>query len=166
VARVGNAVLYRLDGKPVRLTQTSTGVNGTDGWMGTDASYTRYDVAPTVRGVVKVTFSRQGACFPQLGPVRVSVKVGPVIVDKNDQPAIGRVTERREGMLAKCGIESLVVPVPLVPWRAEAKVDSTFVPNALDSNQGDRRELGAQVAFEFVPCPASGARAAARGACG
>lgn len=150
VTRVGNAVLYRLGGKPVRLTQTSTGISP-DGWMSTDSTYTRYDVDPRGRGFVKVTFSRQGACFPQLEAVRVSVRVGPVIVDENDQPAIGEVTGRDEGRLGACKIEPLVVRVPPVPWRAEAKVDSTFVPNELDSNQGDRRELGAVVSYEFIP---------------
>jgi hypothetical protein len=150
VTRVGNATLYRLGGAPVRLTQTATGVSP-DGWMGLNATYTRYDVDPRVRGFVKVIFSRQAACFPQLEAVRVSVRVGPVIVDKNDQPGIGVVTGRGEGMLAPCAIEPILVRVPPVPWRVEANVDSTFVPNRLDASLGDRRELGAIVSFEFVP---------------
>lgn len=149
VTQVGTAVLYRLDGQPVRLAHTATGV-APDGWMARSATYTQYDVDPGVRGFLKVTFSRQGACFPQLERVRVSVAVGPVVVDANDQPAIREATARREGMLAPCQITPLVVRVPPGPWRAEAAVDSVFVPNELDERLGDRRELGAVVSFELI----------------
>ena len=44
VTTVGGADLYRLEGKPVRLTQTTSGLVW-DGWMGTEATYTRYAVA-------------------------------------------------------------------------------------------------------------------------
>jgi hypothetical protein len=81
----------------------------------------------------------------------VSARVGPVEVNSSNQPAIGRVTAQREGELAACQVEPLLVPVPPGPWRVEAEVDETFVPNELDSNQGDRRELGAVVSFRFVP---------------
>ena len=150
VTKVGGAVLYRLAGKPVRLTQTTAGISP-DGWMGEEASYTHYAVDPDVRGFVKVSFSRQGACFPQLEPARVAVRVGPVVVDADDQPAIGRVTARTEGRLGACQVTPLLVPVPARPWRAEASVSPTFVPHELDSNLGDRRALGAVVSFEFVP---------------
>jgi hypothetical protein len=150
VTTVGGAVLYRLGGRPVRLTQTTTGVSP-DGWMSKEASYTQYAVDKGLSGHVLVSFSRQGACFPQLEPVRVSARVGPVVVNRFDQPAIGRVTARLEGELAPCTVKPLLVPVPSGPWRVEAAVDETFVPNALDSNQGDRRELGAQVSFKLVP---------------
>ena len=150
VTTVGGADLYRLDGEPVRLTQTTAGVSP-DGWMSNLATYTRYAVEPGVRGFAKVSFSRQGACFPQLEPTRVSVKVGPVAVNDDDQPSIGRVTGRASGSLRPCQVTPLLVPVPDGPWRAEATVDETFVPHELDPNLGDARNLGAVVSFEFVP---------------
>jgi len=61
------------------------------------------------------------------------------------------VTARAEGRLAPCQVEPLLVPVPSGPWRVEAEVEQTFVPNQLDSNQGDRRELGAVLSFKLVP---------------
>ena len=149
VAEVGGAVLYRLRGDPVRLIETTTGISP-DGWMGEQASYTRYAEDPDI-GTVKVSFSRQGACFPQLEGVRVRIRIGPVAIDADDQPAIERMTATAAGMLAPCGVEPLVVPVPAGPWRVEASVAETFVPNELDSNQGDRRALGAVVSFERVP---------------
>ena len=150
VATVGTAVLYRLGGRPVRLTRTTTGISP-DGWMSREASYTQYAVDPGSSGYVLVSFSRQGACFPQLEPVLVSARVGPVEVNQFDQPAIGRVTARVEGRLAPCQVRPLLLPVPSGPWRVEAEVAETFVPNTLDSSQGDRRELGAVVSFKLVP---------------
>lgn len=150
VTTVGGAVLYRLDGQPVRLAQTTAGI-APDGWMGEHASYTRYAVEADPRGFVKVNFSRQGACFPNLEPTRVSVRVGPVAVGPARQPTIDHVTGRASGELAPCQLTPLLVPVPSVAWRAEATVAETFVPNELDPNQGDRRQLGAVVTFEFVP---------------
>lgn len=150
VTSVGGAVLYRLDGRPVRLAQTTSGISP-DGWMSERASYTRYAVGMDERGFVKVSFSRQGACFPNLEPVRVSVRVGPVVVGAGRQPTIGRVTGRASGELGPCQLTPLLVPVPPVAWRVEARVSATFVPNELDPNLGDRRQLGAIVSFEFVP---------------
>ena len=149
VTRVGGAVLYRLEGEPVRLTETTAGISP-DGWMGAEATYTRYDVDPAI-GTVKVTFSRQGACFPQLQETDVSVRIGPVAVGRDDQPTIARVTSQARGALPACGVLPLVVPVPSGSWRVEARVAETFVPNELDPNQGDRRELGAVVSFERLP---------------
>jgi hypothetical protein len=149
VAVVGGAVLYRLGGQPVRLVQNVAGVSP-DGWMGAEASYTRYAVDPD-DGYVKVTLSRQGACFPQLGPVRVRARIGPVVVTEFDQPGIGRVTATREGTLEPCGVAPLLVPVPPQPWRVEVEVAETFVPRELDPAQGDVRALGAVVGFEVVP---------------
>jgi len=149
VAAVGGYIVHRVGGRPVRLRETTTGV-AADGWMGASASYTRYDLAGVERGFVKVILSRVGACFPQLEPSTAEVKVGPVVVDELDQPAIGTVTAQARGQVHACQPNPLLLPVPGVPWRVEVTVDPTFVPNELDANQGDRRELGAVVAFELV----------------
>jgi hypothetical protein len=146
VTTVGGADLYKVGGKPVRLRNTTTGVSP-DGWMGKSASYTRYD-AQGRSGFVTIRFSREGACNPEkLKPVRVTARVGPVVVDSNDQPAIGAVTDHAAGMLAPCVIEGLSLRLPDGPWRVEATVADTFVPQEIDANSGDRRELGAVVSF-------------------
>ncbi len=150
VTRVGDYVVYRLGGKPVRLRETTTGVSG-DGWMGEEASYTRYGVAGDPKGFVLVSLSREAACFPQLEPVRVSARVGPVVVDKNDQPAIGETTATREDDLPACKATGLLLPVPKGPWRVEVSAADTFVPRDLDSNSPDARALGAKVTFGLVP---------------
>ena len=147
VATVGGADLYKVGGEPVRLRNTTTGISP-DGWMGKQASYTRYD-ADGRSGFVTIRFSRVGACAPdKLKPVRVTARVGPVVVDENDQPAIGKVTDRAEGILSPCVIEGLLLRVPNQSWRVEATVEDTFVPAEIDPNSGDRRELGAVVSFE------------------
>ena len=148
VETVGDYVLYRLGGEPVRLRETTTGVQA-DGWMSAEASYTRYDVAKRPR-FVKVSLSRERACFPNLGPATGVVTVGVVGVNEFDQPGIARVTGREEVSIDACALSPVVLPVPAEPWRVEVSVDPTFVPNELDSNQGDRRPLGAVVSFEAI----------------
>jgi len=147
VTTVGDYVVYRLGGSPVRLRQASTGI-AADGWMSSQASYTLYDVESRGRGYVKVTLSRQGACFPQLEPAGALVAVGPVGVNEFDQPGIARVTAQREVKVNACEPNPVVLPVPPRPWRVEISLSPTFVPRELDPSQGDARELGAVVGFE------------------
>jgi hypothetical protein len=130
----------------VRLREATSGVQA-DGWMSTEASYTRYDVEDLPR-LVKVTLSRQGACFPELEPARAVVRVGPVGVNEFDQPGIARETQREEVLVHACQPNPVVLRVPSEPWRVEVTVDPTFVPNELDPSLGDRRQLGAVVSFE------------------
>lgn len=148
VTRAGGAVLYHLGGRPVRLVQTTSGV-APDGWIGREASFTRYAVEGR-SGFVTVRFSREGACAPdKLKPVRVIARVGPVVVDENDQPALGSVSDQAVGTLAPCVVEGLSLRVPNRPWRVEVTVSDTFVPAEIDTNSGDRRELGAVVSFQI-----------------
>ncbi len=150
VTTVGDYVLYRLGGEPVRLREATAGVQA-DGWMGSEASYTRYDVeALPPRGYVKVSLSREAACFPQLKPAKGVVTIGVVGVNEFDQPGIARVTGRREVPVHPCQPNPVVLPVPAEPWRVEVTVDPTFVPHELDPAIGDRRPLGAKPFFEFV----------------
>jgi hypothetical protein len=150
VTTVGDYIVYRLGGKPVRLRETSAGV-AADGWIGSTASYTRYDVAGLGRGFVKVVLSREAACFPQLKPAKGTVTVGPVVVDKFDQPGIGTVTARRTVQVFACQPNPVLLPVPGRPWRVEVTLDPTFVPRKLDPNSPDARQLGAKVTFGFQP---------------
>jgi hypothetical protein len=150
VTTVGDYVVYRLRGQPVRLTQASSGIDG-DGWMHERATYTRYAAEQDPKGFVLVRLSREASCYPQLKPVHVSARVGPVVVSDSDQPVIGKVTATREGELVACKATGLLLPVPDGPWHVEATVSDTFVPRELDSNSPDTRALGAKVSFELVP---------------
>lgn len=147
VTTVADYVVYRLGGQPVRLREATAGV-AADGWMSSEASYTRYDVEGQGRGFVKVTLSRQAACFPQLEPADATVRVGSVGVNRFDQPGIARLTEVRRVKVRKCEPNPVVLRIPAGPWRVEVSLSPTFVPNELDPSLGDRRELGAVVSFE------------------
>jgi hypothetical protein len=150
VTTVGDYVVFRLGGKPVQLRETTAGIGG-DGWMGAEASYTRYDVSGLGRGFVKVVLSRGAACFEQLEPALATVKVGPVVVSKSDQPGIGTVTASRTVPVFACQPNPVVLRVPRAPWRVEVTIDPTFVPRELDPNLPDTRHLGAVATFEFQP---------------
>ena len=150
VTTVGGAVLYRLGGKPVRLTQTTTGVSS-DGWMANEATYTRYDVARDGPGFVKVRLSREAWCSDKDIPSIATVIVGPVGVNRHDQPDIVRVTDRRQARITACSAPVVYLRVPNKPWRVEVTVDKTFVPHELDPNIGESRQLSARPTFEFVP---------------
>jgi hypothetical protein len=150
VTTVGGAVLYYLGGKPVRLTQTTTGISR-DGWMSKEATYTRYDVARDAPGFVKVRLSREAWCSDKDVPATATVRVGPVGVNSHDQPDIVRVTDRGKALITACSAPIVYLRVPNAPWRVEVTVDKTFVPHELDPNVSENRQLSARPTFEFVP---------------
>ena len=79
------------------------------------------------------------------------MSIGPVAIDRAEQPSIGRVTERRTVRVSACQPNPVILRMPRVPWRVEVTVDPPFVPRELDPNQPDARRLGAKIAFAFVP---------------
>lgn len=146
---VGILQLYRLDG-PLKLESAQSGVLG-DGWMSSSASFTQYSApAGGARGFVKVLLSRSGWCGPDV-PGRVTVRIGDIAV-KRHQPAIGRVTATKRGVLHACKGLPFLIPVR-VPFRVEVRISPTFSPAELDERLSDSRQLGAQPSFEFIPLP-------------
>jgi hypothetical protein len=146
---VGEYTLYRLDGAPPRLRTASTGIYP-DGWMGATSSYTQYDVPPGETGRLEVVLSRSSWCGKDIRSVAV-VRVGPVTKTESLQPAIGRVTAEGSTVLHSCQSNTVVVPTPPLPWRAEVTIAPTFSPAAIDPRLGDPRELGAVVGYKYVP---------------
>jgi hypothetical protein len=143
----GGMTLFRTE-PPLRLRFAQTGVYP-DGWMGARAAYSQY--APDEgksRGFARVTLSRQGWCGKDI-PGRITVKLGPVVV-RNKQPALGRVTQVRRGVLHSCESKTFVIPA-VVPYRVEVSISPTFSPFEINPALGDSRELGAQVSFGFIP---------------
>jgi hypothetical protein len=134
--------------QPVRLHSAQNGVFP-DGWMGEHASFSQY--APekgTSRGFAKIVLSRQGACGGGIPTADVTVRIGPVaVVDK--QPGFERVDETFHRKLEPCGLTQIVTRAT-VPYHVELDVSPTFVPDEVGGG-GDRRELGAQVGFDFLP---------------
>jgi hypothetical protein len=136
---------------PVRFRYAQNGVS-TDGWMGEHASYSQY--APdegVTRGFARIALSRTGACGENIPTANVVVRVGTVIVKEN-QPALGRVNTVVRRALPPCALEIVLVPTT-IPFHVDVTASPTFVPAEIDPSSGDVRELGAQIAFSFVPLP-------------
>ncbi len=153
VARRKNAVLYRIDGKPLKLQEALVG-RQTDGWMvGTSedpvarASYTRYDVSADNPGLAFVQLTRIGWCpkpgLRQTG--KATVRIGPVGIGPDKQPRIERVTETRHFDVRDCKANGDTLTPPNVPWRMEITVAPTFVPKEIDPSSSEARRLGAVI---------------------
>jgi hypothetical protein len=152
VASKGDSVLYRVGGRPLKLASAVTGLD-TDGWMadrdGDDvatASYTRYDVSRDGAGFAVGKLSRVASCPGKDVPGKATVKIGPVGIGPDKQPAITHVTGVWHGVVHQCTTTGFALSPPKKPWRIEISITPTFVPHELDpAGSSDRRHLGAVV---------------------
>jgi hypothetical protein len=161
VAKRGLERLHRIGGGPLRLRAALTGVES-DGWMTSPrtsdetvarAAYTRYDVEGDGPGFALVKLSRVEWCPSpsKRTPGRATVRIGPVAVGPDKQPAIGRVTAERTAIVRDCRVTGFLLPAPDEPWRVEIELEPTFVPREIDPSVSDSRKLGAVVSAEFRP---------------
>jgi hypothetical protein len=153
VAERGNAVLYRIDGGPVKLQDALVG-RQTDGWMAGSAedpvaraSYTRYDVSDDEPGLAVVRLTRINWCPDPSARTtgKATVRIGPVGIGPDKQPRIARVTEIRRFDVPDCMADGAVLSPPNEPWRMEITVAPTFVPREIDPAGSDNRRLGAVI---------------------
>ncbi|MDQ3672149.1 MAG: hypothetical protein M3364_06900 [Actinomycetota bacterium] len=144
----GTATLYRLDGRALKLGAAVEGLYS-DGWMGSSAAYTRYDVGRDGPGFAVVKLSRERWC-PQDKPGKATVRIGPVTIGRQ-HPEIAKVTDTKTGIVHACKTTPLVLAAPRVPWRVEVTIEPTFVPRELDPSRSDARELGAVFDVSFQP---------------
>ena len=159
VDRRGSSVLYRIDGKPIQLEDALIG-RESDGWMvakrgetTAHASYTRYDVAGDGPGLAFVRLTREGWC-PKPGlrsTGKVTVRIGPVGIGPDKQPAIAHVTQKRTFDVPDCEGSGTTLSPPNAPWRMEITLSPTFVPKDIDPSKSDNRELGAVLEAGFQP---------------
>jgi len=159
VAQRKNAILYRLDGKPIKLRDALVG-RESDGWIiaargkkTARAAYTRYDVSGDGPGFAVVKLTRVGWCPNpgQRGTGIATVRIGPVGIGPDKQPALGLVTETRKFRVPDCKANGVLLSVPSAPWRVEVAVGPTFSPHELDPSRSDARELGAVLDVKFQP---------------
>lgn len=143
----GRWVVYRLNG-PLRVAHAETGVF-TDGWMGSESAYNQYAAPGGTFGNVVVSLGRQAWGGPDK-PGRVVIKVGTLVKGPDKQPHIGRVTEVRRWVIHSLSRAKFVIPAPRPPFRVEVTVRPTFSPSDYEG-ESDRRELGAQVGYLFIP---------------
>jgi hypothetical protein len=138
--------LYRVI-PPLRLETATDGIHA-DGWMGSDASYTRYAV-PDEGGSVDIGLSRAAWTGPDV-PGRVRIRIGRLVPDADGVPRlVPRETVRWTIHSGDQRVFRLAAPSP--PFRVEVHVEPTFSPS--EFGQPDPRQLGAQVTFTYVPPP-------------
>ena len=138
IAQHGELVLYRLR-NPLQVTNLVSGDYG-DGWIGADASYTRYVARHP--GAVAVTVSRAAWAGPDV-PGRVTITVAPRVATGTGRPLVTRrwvVHSKRH--------RRFVLPTPAGPYVVAVHVAPTFSPAQF--GQSDTRQLGAQVRFEPI----------------
>jgi hypothetical protein len=135
--------LYRVDA-PLRIAGIAEGLYP-DGWAGSTAAYTRYVGG---KGAATVVVSRR-AWGGQDVPGRVTIETGPLAVGDDSKGRIRRVTARRTWTIHARKERQFRIPVPGTPWRMEVRIDPTFSPAQFGGP--DVRQLGAQLAFGFVP---------------
>jgi hypothetical protein len=147
-------------GDTFRLRSNQLGVQG-DGWFTAPsadvparAAYNRFEVAGEAPGVAVVMLSRETFCpTPAVTlPGEMTVRIGPIAVGEDKQPALGRVTASETRYVPACASREFVLPVPDGPWRIELEGE-TFVPAEIDpQGTSDSRHLAARVvSVRFVP---------------
>jgi hypothetical protein len=140
----GRTTLYRLDG-PLRLFENQTGV-ASDGWMGKHAAYNRFDVRGDGLSLARVTLDRIAFCTAKKLPSKAVVRIGPLGIGADKQPALSSVTDTRVVEVPPCQSRTLFLRPPPGPWRVEVDAQ-TFVIAEIDPRSSDRRELGVRPAF-------------------
>ena len=131
--------LYELHG-PWKLRSALQAVFP-DGWAGPFAGWTFFPRRGP--GFVRVTLSRTGY-NGGAPPGRATILVGTVkLVDQ--QAAFDRVTKTLHVLVRNDRQVTRLVPVAETPVRVEMHLTPTF------RTDGDQRDLGAQVSFEYVP---------------
>jgi hypothetical protein len=155
VERRGSTILYRLDGKPMKLASATTGQES-DGWLiGRNGekvargSYTRYDVSRDASGFAIVKLSRLGWCPTPPGKTTATVRIGTVGIGPDKQPAIDHVTRTQTKTLHDCTTTGFAFGTPNQPWRVEVTVKPTVRPHDVDPTNSEARELGATMSVEL-----------------
>jgi hypothetical protein len=85
-----------------------------------------------------------------------TVRIGPIGIGPDSQPAITRTTNVQRKPVLDCETTGFALPVPAGPWRVEVSVSPTFSPHDIDVNHGDTRQLGAVFTAYFQPLFATG----------
>jgi hypothetical protein len=136
--------LYRV-GRSLRVGEITSGIYN-DGWMGADASYTRYATSQRSPGRLTVTLSRRAWAGPDV-PGRVVIRVGRPAANG---PGFARVSAVRRWIVHRLQERAFIFDTPPPPVRAVVRIDPTFSPAQFPGGT-DPRQLGAIVTFSFTP---------------
>ena len=162
VTRAGPYVLYDVGGQPLKIASGVAGIDR-DGWMAdtnadgvAEAAYNRFDVSRDGSGFAQVLLNMEAWCPDRDTPAQATVRVGPIAVGPDNQPAIAHVTGRQTKTVHNCKQTGFALGVPRVPWRLEVEMSPTFSPHDVDPNHSDRRQLGAVFSAGFRPFSPTG----------
>ena len=147
--------LLKID-QPLRLAATPIGIEN-DGWVtpppgspeGAPAfsAYNQFSTPGNKPGWIKVIVSRAGWTGTDK-PGVVTIKAGPLVRGADNQPKLGKVTRTFRWTVHHGRTRAFYIrAVP--PTRVELTVSPTFSPH--DYGVNDRRQLGAQVSYGFLP---------------
>jgi hypothetical protein len=117
--------------------------------MGSESAYNQYATLGGTFGNVVVSLNREAWGGPDK-PGRVLIKVGTLVKGADNQPHIGKVTAVRHWVIHSLSRARFVIPAPRPPFRVEVTIRPTFSPSDY-AGESDRRELGAQVGYLFIP---------------
>jgi len=137
--------LYAAHG-PWRLLQAEQQVYS-DGWAPGWSTYTYFK--PGQSGTLEVTLSRTG--FNGDAPPGHAVLTTGTVKLRNQQAVIAHRFDRRRVLVRNGTSQVVKIHVARTPVRVVLTITPTFHPDA-----SDRRDLGAQVDFRFVPATPKG----------
>ena len=142
VARQGEMVLYESPSGRWHLLDGEQQVYS-DGWCPNFCAWTYF--APHGPGTVEVTLSR--TAYNGSWPAgKGHVQVGTVAISRKGVPVIARTIARRPTTIENGRAETIDFAVASTPVRVVIRISNPIPPTASDT-----RNLGAQVAFAFVP---------------
>jgi hypothetical protein len=139
--------------QPLRLQSTPVGIYS-DGWTGKFSAYNQFATPGNKPGWIKVRVSRAAFNGPDKKPGRVTIRAGRLIQGSDKEPALGKVLQTLHWVVHSGKSRDFYVPAS-PPTRVEVTVSPTFSPHEF-GNSSDRRQLGAQVTYEFTSKPPPG----------
>lgn len=146
VEQHGPMRLFQLFGR-LRVASATSGIYS-DGWAGRSSSYTRFGKPGSAPGFVYIEVGRPGWCGRSV-PGPLVIELGPLALGAGGASRVRTISASARWQIKSCSIKGFRLPTPRPPFRVEVTIPKTFVPSELDSRESDRRELGAQVSFEF-----------------
>ena len=117
------------------------------------ASYTRYDVSNDGPGFAVVKLSRVGWCPKpsRRGTGTATVRIGPVGIGPDKQPAIARVTDTTKFLVPDCKANGVLLTRPAFPGASRSSSRRRSPRTHIDPDNSDRRELGGVLDVRFQP---------------
>ena len=80
----------------------------------------------------------------------MTVLMGTLVIGPDKEPAIGKVTAVRTWRIHAKEAKTFTLRAPGPEFRVEVHVSPKFMPAQVISGLSDRRELGAQVQYNFI----------------